>query len=149
MAINKINIQLLNKNCKLPVYSSKGASCFDIYSCMEKDVILKPFDRCLISTGFSLHLPRDYEAVIRPRSGLAINHGITVLNSPGTIDSDYQGEIKIILINLGNQVFTISNHMRMAQMKISQTFQYELEEIKEINVKTERHNQGLGSTGLY
>ncbi len=119
----------------------------DLYADVENDVIIKPGEIALIPTGIAIELPPGYEAQIRPRSGLAINHGITILNSPGTIDSDYRGEIKIILINLGKKEFVIKRGDRIAQMIVSKYTKVEWEETKELNT-TKRGAGGFGHTGL-
>lgn len=129
-----------------PRYMSPGASGMDLCASLARPVVLKPLHRELIPCGFSMELPEGYEAQIRPRSGLAIRHGITCLNSPGTIDHDYRGEIKIILINLGQEVFTINPGDRIAQMIIQKVEQVELEWADELPA-TERGEGGFGSTG--
>lgn len=132
---------------KTPEYHSGGAAGADIYAFLEKDVIIRPGGTALIPAGFSMQIPDGYEAQIRPRSGLALNHGITLLNSPGTIDSDYRGEIKVIVTNLGTEDFTVTNHMRIAQMVLSRIYRANFEQINELN-DTERGSRGFGHTGL-
>jgi dUTP pyrophosphatase len=131
----------------LPSYSSEGASGMDLTAACREDVILKPGERTLIPTGIAISLPSGYEAQIRPRSGLALKHGIGLLNSPGTIDSDYRGEIKIILINLGEEPFRITRGMRIAQMVVAQYVTASFKVTQELDV-TLRNAGGFGHTGL-
>ena len=144
----KVNIQVLNKSVKIPEYQSRDASGFDLTAYIKENFIIKPKEYQIIPTGLIMEIPKGYEGQIRPRSGLAAKNGITVLNSPGTIDSDYRGEIKIILINLGIKEFLILPGMRVAQMVISPTTQAELNVFTEIKSDTNRGNKGFGSTGL-
>ena len=130
----------------MPEYMSHGASGMDLCASFPDPVVLKPLSRQLIPCGFSMELPEGYEAQIRPRSGLAIRSGITCLNSPGTIDHDYRGEIKIILINLGHEDFTVAPGDRVAQMIIQRVEQVKLELVEDIN-HTQRGAGGFGSTG--
>ena len=125
----KILIKRKNKNIKIPKYATSGASGLDICACIDNKIILKPNETSLIPTGLFLSIPEGYEFQIRPRSGLAAKNHITVLNTPGTIDSDYRGEIKVILINLGNRDFEIENGLRIAQMVLSPIVKAELEEV--------------------
>ena len=115
----KIKIQKINKLSKLPKCMTEHSAGYDLYSCNEEDIIIKAGEVTLIPTGIAISLPVSYEAQIRPRSGLAIKHQIGVLNSPGTIDADYRGEIKVILFNFGKSDFKISTHTRIAQMVVS------------------------------
>ena len=144
----KVNIQALNKSVKIPKYQSSEASGFDLTAYVKDNFIIKPKEYQIIPTGLIMEIPKGYEGQIRPRSGLAAKNGITVLNSPGTIDSDYRGEIKIILINLGVKEFLIMPGMRVAQMVISPTTHVELNVFTEIKSNTARGNKGFGSTGL-
>ena len=144
----KVNIQVLNKSVKIPEYQSRDASGFDLTAYVKDNFIIKPKDYQIIPTGLIMEIPKGYEGQIRPRSGLAAKNGVTVLNSPGTIDSDYRGEIKIILINLGIIEFLILPGMRVAQMVISPTIQAELNVFTEIKSDTNRGDKGFGSTGL-
>ena len=144
----KVNIQALNKSVKIPKYQSSEASGFDLTAYVKDDFIIKPKEYKIIPTGLIMEIPKGYEGQIRPRSGLAAKNGITVLNSPGTIDSDYRGEIKIILINLGIKEFLILPGMRVAQMVISPITQVELNVFTKIKSDTDRGNKGFGSTGL-
>ena len=144
----KVNIQVLNKSVKIPEYQSNEASGFDLTAYVKDNFIIKPKEYQIIPTGLIMEIPKGYEGQIRPRSGLAAKNGITVLNSPGTIDSDYRGEIKIILINLGMKKFLILPGMRIAQMVITPTTKAELNVFTEIKSDTKRGNKGFGSTGL-
>ena len=148
MPIRKIYIKNISSKLdfKLPNYESKGAAGMELSADIDSDIIIKPLDRSLIPTGIAISLPEDLEAQIRPRSGLAIKHGITLLNSPGTIDSDYRGEIKVILVNLSNDNFTIKPYDRIAQIIISQFVKAEFEIAENLD-ETDRGNSGFGSTG--
>nr|WP_234572997.1 dUTP diphosphatase [Rhodohalobacter sp. 614A] len=131
----------------LPEYETEGAAGFDLRAAITEPVTLEPGKRALIPIGIKLALPNGYEAQIRPRSGLAYKHGITMLNSPGTIDSDYRGEIKVIAINHGEESFTINRGDRIAQMVIAQFQQIEIQKVFELP-KTKRGDGGFGSTGV-
>lgn len=142
-----MKIRILNKSKhSLPEYSTKSSAGMDIKANLESDVIIKKLERALIPTGLFIELPEGYEAQIRPRSGLAIKEGITVLNTPGTIDSDYRGEVKIILINLSDKDFVIRDGDRICQMIISRHEYAKLIEVKELNM-TKRGKGGFGHTG--
>ncbi len=132
---------------KIPEYQSKGASGADICAHLDEPVTLKPGDTALISTGLSVEIPEGYEAQIRPRSGLALKHGITLLNTPGTIDSDYRGEIKIIVTNHGKGDFTITGGMRIAQMIFSKIYRGQFIISEELG-RTARNNGGCGHSGI-
>ena len=144
----KIPIKRLskNKNFVLPSYQSKGAVGIDLSASIDSKIVLKPNDRFVIPCGISISLPKNVEGQVRPRSGLAAKHGITVLNTPGTIDSDFRGEIKVILINLGKEDFTISQNDRIAQIVFSNIVKVKFEEIDVLD-DTERGPGGFGSTG--
>lgn len=131
----------------MPEYQSNGAAGADICAFLNEDVTVKTGTTALIPTGISIELPGGYEAQIRPRSGLAIKHGITLLNSPGTIDSDYRGEIKIIFTNLGQEDFTVTNGMRIAQIVFNRVYRGCFIESNNLN-KTERNNGGFGHSGI-
>ncbi len=131
----------------LPSYMTKGASGIDIRACIREKMVVSPMDRCIVPTGIALELPLGFEGQIRPRSGLAINFGLTVLNSPGTIDSDYRGEIKIILMNFGKEPFTIFHEDRIAQLVINRIVSVNIVAVDEIT-ETERDTQGFGHTGV-
>lgn len=143
MAFTNIKIT----GASLPLYATEGSAGLDICAYIEDDIILKPLQRKLISTGIKIALPVGFEAQIRPRSGLALNYGITVLNSPGTIDSDYRGEIGVVLINLGNDDFVIKNGMKIAQMVLVQYTKVNWDKVEELP-KTIRNEGGFGSTGI-
>ncbi|VAV93441.1 Deoxyuridine 5'-triphosphate nucleotidohydrolase [hydrothermal vent metagenome] len=132
----------------LPSYETVGAAGMDLYAAVPQGspMVLEPGQRDLVATGISIALPQGFEAQIRPRSGLAVKHGITCLNTPGTIDSDYRGEIKVILINLGQENFTISRGERIAQMVIAPVVQASWQEVAELP-ETIRGEGGFGSTG--
>lgn len=132
----------------LPAYATAGSAGMDLVAAIEPDIDLQPGQRAVIPSGVSIELPQGFEAQVRPRSGLAANHGVTVLNTPGTIDSDYRGEIKIILINLGEEPFRIVRGMRIAQMVIARHERAELVE-RETLSETARGAGGHGSTGLH
>jgi len=131
----------------LPDYATPGAAGMDIAAHLDTAVTLAPFARAAIATGFSMQLPSGYEAQIRPRSGLALKHGVTVANAPGTIDSDYRGEVAVILINLSQQDFTITPGMRIAQMVIAPVTHCRFDDTLQLDM-SDRGAGGFGSTGL-
>ncbi len=131
----------------LPVYSSAEAAGADLKACIQEDIVLKPGQRYLVSTGLSIQLPTGYEAQIRPRSGLAAKHGISLVNTPGTIDSDYRGEIKVIMINHGQEDFVIRRGDRIAQMVIAPVTRG-IFALSDALDSTERGSGGFGSTGV-
>ena len=145
-----IEIQRLShaKDIPLPNYSSENCSGLDLYAAIKNKIKIKNGEIVIIPTGIKIGLKKNLEAQVRPRSGLAANFGITVLNTPGTIDADYRGEIKIILINHGKKIFIIERGMRVAQLIISKIEKIKWSEKKKINHKTKRKELGLGSTGL-
>jgi dUTP pyrophosphatase len=130
----------------LPKYATEHAAGVDLEAAVDQPITLNPGERQLIPTGISIALPEGYEAQIRPRSGLAFKNGVTVLNSPGTIDADYRGEVKIILANLGTEPFTIERGMRIAQMVVAQYTRVEWQMADQLN-ETARGTGGFGSTG--
>ena len=142
----KIKIQL-SGDAVIPKYQSPGAAGADICANVDEPVVLPPGKTKLIPTGIFMEIPEGYEAQIRPRSGLALNHGITVLNSPGTIDSDYRGEIKIILTNLGEEDFKIEKGMRIAQVIFARVFRGEFIQVEKLNT-TDRNAGGFGHSGI-
>ena len=142
----KVLIKKLSPSVQLPSYKTKGASGMDLMAYIEKPINLKPGKSCLVPTGLSVAFPQEYEIQIRPRSGLAAKNNISVLNTPGTIDADYRGEIKVILINLSNKTFIIEQGLRIAQMVVCPIIQAELEEVNELN-DTTRGKGGFGSIG--
>ncbi len=142
-----MNINIVNKsNNEIPKYETNASAGMDLRAYLETPVELKPLQRALIPTGLFIELPIGYEAQIRPRSGLALKKGITVLNSPGTIDADYRGEIKVILINLSSEPYVINNGERIAQMIIASHIQAKLYPVDSLN-ETERGAGGFGHTG--
>ena len=145
----EMKIRIVNKSQNsIPLYSTTQSAGMDIRADLAESLVLKPFERKLIPTGLFIQLPDGYEAQIRPRSGLAINRGVTVLNSPGTIDADYRGEIKIIMINLSQEDFNIHPGERIAQMIISAYKQVEWEEVEQLD-DSERGQGGFGHTGKH
>lgn len=143
MKIKFINIS----NNDLPSYSTSGASGMDLRANLEEPIVLEPMEIRLIPTGISVELPQGYEIQVRARSGLALKHGISLVNGIGTIDSDYRGEIGVILINLGKAPFTINDGDRIAQMVVTKYEYVEIEEVKEL-AETERDPSGFGSSGI-
>ena len=141
--INTVN----NSNNDLPHYATAGAAGMDIRANLSETVILETLERRLIPTGIFLEIPHGYEVQVRPQSGLALKNGITCLNSPGTIDSDYRGEINVLLINLSNQPFTVNNNDRIAQMVVAKVEKAALILVQELN-NTERSAGGFGHTGV-
>jgi len=143
----KINVRIINRSSNdLPTYATTGSAGMDIRADLPGPVVLKSLERQLIPTGLFIELPLGYEAQIRPRSGMAIKHGITCLNTPGTIDSDYRGEIKVILINLSGEEQTLHPGDRIAQMVIASVEQVEWEQVETIS-ETVRSAGGFGHTG--
>lgn len=143
----KILIKKLQEEAIVPKYETKGSSGLDLSANVKSKITIKPGEKCLVPTGLAVSIPKDYELQIRPRSGLAAKNSITVLNTPGTIDSDYRGEIKIILINLGKENFEITNGLRVAQMVLCPISKAELLEVDNLD-KTSRDSGGFGSTGI-
>ena len=143
----KIEVINLTKDLNLPEYATSMSAGLDLLAAIDNDLILKVGSRTLVPTGLKIALPEGYEAQVRPRSGLAIKNGISVLNSPGTIDADYRGEINVILINFGNEDFIIKRGMKIAQMIIAPYIQAKLIEV-ELLSETTRGTGGFGSTGL-
>jgi dUTP pyrophosphatase len=142
-----LKVCIINKsNNPLPDYQTKQAAGVDLYAFLEEEIVLNPMDRKLVGTGLYMALPEGFEATIRPRSGMAFKHGITVINSPGTIDADYRGEIKIALINLSKKAFTIKNGDRVAQMVINKYEQIEFKLTDSLS-ETDRGAGGYGHTG--
>jgi len=145
--VQSVTIKIVNNSSNtLPHYQTIGSSGMDLRANLEEPVKLQPMQRALISTGLFIELPVGFEAQVRPRSGLAIKHGITCLNSPGTVDSDYRGELKIILINLSNESFTIQHGERIAQMIIQPVAKAEWQEVEVLN-QSKRGGGGFGHTG--
>lgn len=136
-----------DENLPLPQYASEGAAGMDLYAYIKNDLVIKPGDIKLIPTGYAVKIPDGYEIQIRPRSGLALKYGITVLNSPGTIDSDYIGEIKIVMINLGKNDYVIKKYDRIAQMVLNKIEKIQFLYTDELPI-TKRGNGGFGHTGI-
>ena len=131
----------------LPQYETAGSAGADIRAAVDAPLRLEPGQRALVPAGFAMALPAGYEAQVRPRSGLAVKNGITVLNAPGTIDSDYRGEVRVPLINLGDEAFTVERGMRIAQLVIAPVVQAGFDEVADLS-ETERGAGGFGSTGV-
>ena len=141
-------VKIINKSKnELPKYETLFSAGMDLRANLEESIVLKPFQRLVVKTGLFISLQQGYEAQIRPRSGLAIKRGITVLNSPGTIDADYRGEICVILINLSNEEYTVKNGDRIAQVIIAKHSNVVWEEVIELDLSS-RGNKGFGSTGI-
>ena len=147
----RLKIQILRlphgEGVPLPKYMSHSASGMDLYAAIDGEVVLKPGERKLIPTGFKMALPEGYEAQVRPRSGLAVKNGISVLNTPGTIDEDYRGEVGVILVNHGQEDFKVKRSDRIAQMVINKVEQADIEEVKSLS-ETHRNSGGFGHTGV-
>jgi dUTP pyrophosphatase len=137
-----------NDDLPLPSYATAQSAGLDLYAAVEGNVHILPGQISIIPTGIKIALPEGYEAQIRPRSGLAAKNGITVLNTPGTIDADYRGEVKVILINLSQEDFIITRGMRIAQMVINQFQTIKWEQVETLEADTERGEGGFGSTGV-
>lgn len=148
MSIN-VPIQTLMhaENLPLPAYATEQSAGLDVMAAIEEDITISPGERKLVPAGFAMALPDGYEAQIRPRSGLAFKHGITVLNTPGTIDADYRGEVKVLLINLGQEAFVVSRSMRIAQMVIAPVSRIAFAKTNDLD-ETVRGEGGFGSTGV-
>lgn len=149
--MNQVIVKLIKsesgKNLPTPKYATPGSAGMDLYADIQNPIALPKWQKLLVPTGISIELPQKYEAQIRPRSGLAAKNGVTVLNTPGTIDSDYRGEIKVILVNLSNEDFIIERGMRIAQMIISPVTKAHILET-DLLEETERGDGGFGSTGV-
>ena len=146
--MDKVVVNIINNSSnQLPAYETSGSAGMDLRASLSEPVVLQPLQRALIPTGIHIALPDGYECQIRPRSGLAAKHGITVLNSPGTIDADYRGEIKVILINLSNEPFTINPGERVCQMIVSRYSRVDWVQVDELD-DTTRGIGGFGHTGV-
>lgn len=145
----RVKIRRLNKSSEnpLPCYMTEHSAGMDLYADLAGDIVLSPGDRARIPTGLAIELSDGYEAQIRPRSGLALRHGITLVNSPGTIDPDYRGEIAVILINHGNESFTVKNGDRIAQIVFTRFVRVYLQEVEDLG-DTIRGEKGFGHTGI-
>ena len=143
-----MTVQVVNRSGReLPAYATPLSAGVDLRAALEEPVVLPPLGRALIPTGLFLAIPAGYEGQVRPRSGLAARHGVTVLNTPGTVDADYRGEVKVILVNLSDTAFTIEPGERIAQMVFARCEQAQLEEVESLD-ETQRGAGGFGSTGL-
>ena len=143
-----MKIKVVNRGSQpLPAYATALSAGMDLRANIEEPIVLRPMERRLIPTGLYIALPPGFEAQVRPRSGLALKHGITVLNAPGTIDADYRGEVCVLLINMSQEAFTINNGERIAQMVIARHEQVEFEPVEELDA-TERGAGGYGHTGV-
>lgn len=143
-----VEVKIVNRSSNpLPAYATAGSAGMDLRAHLGEPLALQPFERNLIPTGLFIELPNGYEAQIRPRSGMALKQGITCLNSPGTVDSDYRGELKVILINLSNTVQVINHGDRIAQLIIAKTERAALLEVQQLNV-SQRGDGGFGHTGI-
>ena len=146
--MERIKVKIINKSHHpLPAYETPESAGMDVRAFLEKPVVLKPLERTLIPTGLYIQLPAGYECQIRPRSGLALRHGISIVNSPGTVDADYRGEIGIIVINLSNEPFTINDGERICQMVIKEYTHVQWEEVDRID-ETKRGSGAFGHTGV-
>jgi dUTP pyrophosphatase len=148
---HRLRVQRLThgRDLPLPRYETAGAAGLDLMAANsdEEPLVLRPLERALVPTGLAIQLEPGYEAQVRPRSGLAFKHGVTVLNAPGTIDADYRGEVKVLLVNLGHEPFTVTRGMRIAQMIVAPVSQVDLVEVDNVD-DTARAAGGFGSTGL-
>lgn len=142
----KLKIKRISDKAVLPNYAHEGDAGLDLYA--VKELILNPGERGLVHTGIQIELPKNTEAQIRPRSGLALKHGITTLNSPGTIDEGYRGEIGVILINHSDETFKVEEGMKIAQMVVKPVLKVEITEVEELSSDTERSENGFGSSGI-
>ena len=139
----------IKKKANPPEKKAKEAAGFDVYACLDESVDIHPMERKIIPTGLTLEIPKGYHISVRPRSGLAFHHGITLPNAPGTIDQDYRGELSILMINLGGKIYTIQHGDRIAQLLLEPVLQICFEECSlESMSKTERGSRGFGSTGI-
>ena len=143
----KIAVRRLAPDLPLPAYATPGSAGLDLLAAVDRDIVLPPGGFAAIPTGIALALPSGYEAQVRPRSGLALRHGVTVLNAPGTVDSDYRGEVAAILINHGKAEFTVTRGMKVAQLVVAPHVRAEWRETNTLD-KTERAAGGFGSTGM-
>ena len=145
--MKKVEVKVVReKNVTLPKYETEGSAGLDVRANITEPIVLKSLERVLIPTGLKIAIAEGYEVQVRPRSGLAIKHGITMLNSPGTIDSDYRGEIKVIAVNLSNETYTIEPNERIAQLVLNKVEQIEFVEVDELDA-TNRGEGGFGHTG--
>ena len=143
----KILVKRLSKEVSLPKYETEGSSGLDLAANIDEQILIQPGKSVIIPTGLAVAIPKNFELQIRPRSGLAAQKQISVLNTPGTIDADYRGELKVILINLGDKVFVVKKGLRIAQMVLCPVIKATLKEVKELEF-TKRGSAGFGSTGI-
>ena len=143
----KVKVLENGEGLDLPSYATEGSAGVDLRAAIGESVLIRPMERVLIPTGIAIALPMGYEAQIRPRSGLALKHGVTVLNTPGTIDSDYRGELKVLLVNLGKDDFSVERGMRIAQLIIARYEKLTWEVVQSLD-ETSRAGGGYGSTGF-
>jgi dUTP pyrophosphatase len=141
-----LQVRRLRPSAVAPVYMSEGAAGMDLTAALDEEIVLSPGERALVPTGLALAVPPGHEAQVRPRSGLALQNGVTCLNTPGTIDSDYRGEVKVLLVNLGEQRFVIENGMRIAQLIVAPVTRVAVVEVFELPASA-RGSGGFGSTG--
>ncbi|EGQ80470.1 deoxyuridine 5'-triphosphate nucleotidohydrolase [Fusobacterium animalis ATCC 51191] len=145
--MKKVQVKVVReKSVELPKYETEGSAGMDVRANIKEPITLKSLERILIPTGLKVAIPEGYEIQVRPRSGLAIKHGITMLNTPGTVDSDYRGELKVIVVNLSNEVYTIEPNERIGQFVLNKIEQIEFVEVQELD-STERGEGGFGHTG--
>ena len=146
--VNMIKVKLINKsNNPNPSYETTGSAGVDLRAFTEEDIVIKPMERKMIHTGLYMQIPEGYEGSVRPRSGLAIKKGVTVINTPGVVDADYRGEICVLLVNLSDEDFVVKNGDRIAQMLFKQVERAIFAEVKELD-ETERGDGGFGHTGI-
>ena len=145
--MKKIQVKVVRvKGVELPKYETEGSAGMDVRANIKEPITLKSLERILVPTGLKVAIPEGYEIQVRPRSGLAIKHGITMLNTPGTVDSDYRGELKVIVVNLSNETYTIEPNERIGQFVLNKIEQIEFVEVEELD-STERGEGGFGHTG--
>ncbi len=142
----RVSITRLKPGVTLPEYHSEGAAGMDVAAAVDAPLELAPGDRCLVPCGFAIAVPQGYEAQVRPRSGLAANHGVTLLNTPGTIDSDYRGEVKVVMVNHSRMPFVVTPGMRIAQLVVAPISKVEWDEVDRLP-ETDRGSGGFGHTG--
>lgn len=146
--MENLRVKIINRSGnELPAYETTESAGMDVRACLDAPVTLAPLERALIPTGLRVQLPRGYEMQMRPRSGLALRHGLTLANTPGTVDADFRGEIKIILINLSNEPFTVNDGDRICQMVVAPYTRVDWEPVSRID-STERGDGGFGHTGI-
>lgn len=147
MKVIELEIQRLDQRAQLPRYMTEHAAGMDLYACLEGPVTLAPGERTLVSTGIALAIPPGFEGQVRARSGLALRHGLALVNAPGTIDADYRGEIGVLMINLGNEQVVLKHAERIAQLVITPVMQAQMREVESLSA-THRNDGGFGHTGV-